>query len=91
MAQSDDEDDYMNMVFEDAPKSGNYETALQRAARKRKEVLRAVVLMARNAYGGCRGRPKPHRRPKRRSRLMLKQRARRHSPLPYQRPTKDSR
>lgn len=35
MAQSDDEDDYMNMTFED-PKP-QVETALQRAARKRKE------------------------------------------------------
>lgn len=38
MAQSDDEDDYMNMVFEDAPKGPKFETSLQRAARKRKEV-----------------------------------------------------
>jgi hypothetical protein len=38
MAQSDEEDDYMNMVFEDAPKGPKYETSLQRAARKRKEV-----------------------------------------------------
>ncbi|KAF1912576.1 hypothetical protein BDU57DRAFT_522935 [Ampelomyces quisqualis] len=37
MAQSDDEDDYMNMTFEDAPKGPKYETSLQRAARKRKE------------------------------------------------------
>ncbi|KAF2634952.1 G-patch-domain-containing protein [Massarina eburnea CBS 473.64] len=37
MAQSDEEDDYMNMVFDDAPKQPKYETALQRAARKRKE------------------------------------------------------
>ncbi|KAI4701573.1 hypothetical protein J4E81_003313 [Alternaria sp. BMP 2799] len=37
MAQSDEEDDYMNMVFEDAPKGPKYETSLQRAARKRKE------------------------------------------------------
>ncbi|CBX95330.1 hypothetical protein LEMA_P024820.1 [Plenodomus lingam JN3] len=37
MAQSDDEDDYMNMVFEDAPKGPKFETSLQRAARKRKE------------------------------------------------------
>ncbi|KAH9879310.1 hypothetical protein J1614_002749, partial [Plenodomus biglobosus] len=38
MAQSgDDDDDYMNMVFEDAPKGPKYETSLQRAARKRKE------------------------------------------------------
>jgi hypothetical protein len=38
MAHSDEEDDYMNMVFEDAPKGPKYETSLQRAARKRKEV-----------------------------------------------------
>jgi hypothetical protein len=38
MAESDEEDDYMNMVFEDAPKGPKYETSLQRAARKRKEV-----------------------------------------------------
>lgn len=38
MSQSDEEDDYMNMVFEDAPKGPKYETSLQRAARKRKEV-----------------------------------------------------
>ncbi|CAA9957618.1 DUF4187 multi-domain protein [Pyrenophora teres f. maculata] len=37
MAQSDEEDDYMNMVFEDAPKGPKFETSLQRAARKRKE------------------------------------------------------
>ncbi|KAF1975202.1 G-patch-domain-containing protein [Bimuria novae-zelandiae CBS 107.79] len=37
MTQSDEEDDYMNMVFEDAPKGPTHETALQRAARKRKE------------------------------------------------------
>jgi hypothetical protein len=38
MSESD-EDDYMNMVFEDAPKGPKFETSLQRAARKRKEVL----------------------------------------------------
>jgi hypothetical protein len=38
MAQSDDEDDYMSMTFEDAPKGPKYETSLQRAARLRKEV-----------------------------------------------------
>ncbi|CAO2657008.1 Nn.00g058110.m01.CDS01 [Neocucurbitaria sp. VM-36] len=37
MAQSDEEDDYMNMVFEDAPKNPKHETSIQRAARKRKE------------------------------------------------------
>ena len=43
MAQSDEEDDYMNMVFEDAPKGPKYETSLQRAARKRKEVRRVEL------------------------------------------------
>ena len=38
MSQTDEEDDYMNMVFEDAPKGPKHETSLQRAARKRKEV-----------------------------------------------------
>ena len=38
MAQSDEEDDYMNMVFDDAPKGPQNETSLQRAARKREEV-----------------------------------------------------
>jgi hypothetical protein len=38
MAESDEEDDYMNMVFDDAPKQPAHETSLQRAARKRKEV-----------------------------------------------------
>jgi hypothetical protein len=36
MAQSDEEEDYMTMVFEETPKQ-KYETSLQRAARKRKE------------------------------------------------------
>jgi hypothetical protein len=36
MAQSDDEDDYMKMVFEE-PKQQKYETSLQRAARRRRE------------------------------------------------------
>lgn len=44
MAQSDEEDDYMNMVFDDAPKGPKFETSLQRAARKRKEV-RLVALL----------------------------------------------
>jgi hypothetical protein len=43
MAQLDEEDDYMNMVFEDAPKGPKYETSLQRAARKRKEVRLAAA------------------------------------------------
>lgn len=42
MAHSDEEDDYMNMVFEDEPKGPKQETSLQRAARKRKEVCDSV-------------------------------------------------
>jgi hypothetical protein len=49
MAQSDEEDDYMNMVFEDAPKGPKYETSLQRAARKRKEVRLFSTTMTRIA------------------------------------------
>lgn len=37
MSDSDEEDDYMKMVFDDAPKQPAHETSLQRAARKRKE------------------------------------------------------
>ncbi|KAJ4296285.1 hypothetical protein N0V90_006330 [Kalmusia sp. IMI 367209] len=37
MAHSDEEDDYMTMTFDDAPKNLVHETSLQRAARKRKE------------------------------------------------------
>ncbi|KAF2789544.1 G-patch-domain-containing protein [Melanomma pulvis-pyrius CBS 109.77] len=37
MAQSDEEEDYMSMVFEDAPKAPKHETSLQRAARRRRE------------------------------------------------------
>ena len=37
MAQSDEEEDYMTMTFVE-PKESKYETSLQRAARKRKEV-----------------------------------------------------
>jgi hypothetical protein len=44
MAQSDEEDDYMNMVFEDVPKGPKHETSLQRAARKRKEVRLLALL-----------------------------------------------
>lgn len=45
MAQSDEEeDDYMKMVFEDEPKGPKYETSLQRATRKRKEVPRVRSL-----------------------------------------------
>ena len=48
MADSDEEDDYMNMVFDDAPKQPSYETALQRAARKRKEVGLYLVMHPRS-------------------------------------------
>jgi hypothetical protein len=44
MAQSDEEDDYMKMTFDDAPKEPQYETSLQRAARKRKEVWLPLIL-----------------------------------------------
>lgn len=44
MAQSNDDDDYMNMVFNDAPKGPKHETSLQRAARKRKEVCLSANL-----------------------------------------------
>jgi hypothetical protein len=44
MAQPDEEDDYMNMVFEDVPKGPKHETSLQRAARKRKEVRLLALL-----------------------------------------------
>jgi hypothetical protein len=45
MADSDDDDDYMNMVFEDAPKGPKFETALQRAARRRKEVRPCPIFL----------------------------------------------
>jgi hypothetical protein len=45
MVDSDEDDDYMNMVFEDAPKGRKYETALQRAARKRKEVRLSPIFL----------------------------------------------
>lgn len=47
---SDEEDDYMNMVFEDAPKGPKFETSLQRAARKRKEVRIQAQKDARTQY-----------------------------------------
>ncbi|OAG08807.1 uncharacterized protein CC84DRAFT_1162649 [Paraphaeosphaeria sporulosa] len=37
MADSDSEEDYMKMIFDDTPKQPAHETSLQRAARKRKE------------------------------------------------------
>ena len=54
MAQSDEEDDYMNMVFEDAPKGPKYETSLQRAARRRTEVRlfgSAMMRIVENSIG----------------------------------------
>jgi hypothetical protein len=65
MAQSDDDDDYMNMVFEDAPKGPKYETSLQRAARRRKEVRLFFRTRMRNADRHCRAKPEHGRRPKR--------------------------
>jgi hypothetical protein len=38
MAGSDEEDDYMTMTFEETPQQ-KYETSLQRAARRRREVI----------------------------------------------------
>ncbi len=49
MSQSDEDDDYMNMVFEDAPKGPKFETSLQRAARKRKEVRQVSMRRMREA------------------------------------------
>ncbi|KAF2869326.1 hypothetical protein BDV95DRAFT_498095 [Massariosphaeria phaeospora] len=37
MAHSDEEEDYMSMVFEDVPKQPQVETSIQRAARRRRE------------------------------------------------------
>jgi len=54
MAQSDDEDDYMNMTFDEAPKGPQYETSLQRAARKRKEACAPrTTMVADKANVGC--------------------------------------
>jgi hypothetical protein len=75
MAQSDEEDDYMNMVFEDAPKGPKYETSLQRAARKRKEVrLRAPSRYTR--LRNNRARPGHARRRKQSAKLTPKPHAR---------------
>ena len=56
MAQSDDEDDYMNMVFDDAPKGPKYETSLQRAARKRKEARQRLLKTQRHQTNRLTGR-----------------------------------
>jgi hypothetical protein len=42
----DEEEDYMSMVFEDAPKKPTHETSLQRAARKRREVCLYQFLLS---------------------------------------------
>jgi hypothetical protein len=42
----DEEEDYMSMVFEDAPKKPTQETSLQRAARKRREVCFYQLLLS---------------------------------------------
>lgn len=90
MAQSDDEDDYMNMVFDDAP-SRLVETSLQRAARKRKEVLPRPTLNAASPNLTARARLDlaTNQRPNERQKRKLRER----KPWPphCQRPTKDSR
>lgn len=64
MSQSDEEDDYMNMVFEDAPKGPKYETSLQRAARKRKEVRLTAHPLCIQLTSVARARQERARRPK---------------------------
>jgi len=74
MAQSDEEDDYMNMIFEDAPKGPKYETSLQRAARKRKEVrLRAPARYIQLTF--ARARPERTKRPKQSAKQTPRQHA----------------
>lgn len=74
MAQSDDEDDYMNMIFEDAPKGPKYETSLQRAARKRKEVRASTVNRICFLTMYIRARPDHDKRPKPSAKQTPKQR-----------------
>ena len=65
MVQPDDEeDDYMSMVFEDAPKGPKYETSLQRAARKRKEVHLFAPMKAHRAENKHRVKLEHAKRPK---------------------------
>lgn len=64
MAQSDEEDDYMNMTFEDAPKGPKYETSLQRAARKRKEVRASTTMKTYSLTVYHRARPDQDKRPR---------------------------
>jgi hypothetical protein len=64
MAQSDEEDDYMNMTFEDAPKGPKYETSLQRAARKRKEVRASILMKTHVLTAYHRAKPDQDKRPR---------------------------
>lgn len=91
MAQSDEEDDYMNMVFEDAPKGPKYETSLQRAARKRKEVRLFAFRRCAALTVFYRARPEHDRRPKLNAKKRLKQLAKPRSLQRSLRPTRDSR
>ena len=93
MSQSDEDDDYMNMVFEDAPKGPKFETSLQRAARKRKEVRPPFRIQARAHKADVYDRVKPEhdRRQRLRRKQMPRQREKKHLRLPCQRPTKASK
>lgn len=93
MPQSHEDDDYMNMVFEDAPKDPKFETSLQRAARKRKEASPPFRIRARAQKADVCDRVKPERdrRQRLRRKQMPRQHEKKHSRLPYRRPTKASK
>lgn len=91
MAQSEEEDDYMNMVFEDAPKGPKYETSLQRAARKRKEVRSLMSLRCAELTGSRRAKPKRDRRPRPSAKQKQNSPEKHHLLLRCPRPTKGSR
>jgi hypothetical protein len=78
MSQSDDDDDYMNMTFEDAPKGPKYETSLQRAARKRKEVRHVSTTRLRVANNCYRAKQERDRRPRQSAKQTQKQREKQH-------------
>jgi hypothetical protein len=91
MAQSDDEDDYMNMTFEDAPKGPKYETSLQRAARLRKEVRCLTTKETSLLTIIPRAKRDRDRRPKPSAKQKQKKRARQPCPQPSPKPTRASR
>ena len=93
MAQSDEEDDYMNMVFEDEPKGPKYETSLQRAARKRKEVRYSMLSYLRCAEltKASRAKPKHDKRQKPNAKQTKRRLGKHRLPLLSPRPTKDSK